>query len=692
MNESQLRMNAILHEIRNNSGDEITFDSYGTLHNFFSDEIVDKYSDVLPDVNDLIYLVQWCNGNANRKVEELIKKLPLTDYQRKKYELLKSKNSEINDTINFRILVEKYSFLDDILDMIVTDINVQDQILSLSDERLKLFKLMYLKINEMTDYPVPYISTILRRIGYVSFDENWQNRYHFYDDLLHELDDFVKNGGVLSEKEINTLLYLCTSPVKHAVPSFDEMKKFGDADTIDQVEFGQMLDDVRKSRDLHDIKFLLLSQIYGLDVFSASQICSKYDISGIEITNENKDVLEMYMAIYQIVSENDSDVLIELYDEFMKQAHPKPDFRRIIVFENDLRKIFAHDLSSVVYSTDNKPYELCEGIKVYDAGTDFKMVVTAIGAYQPGFTNPENYSEYWNAPYIRSHFNCCSLIGNSNLSLAKVKNVIFGFSTMSDNMLLLSGTSDINSTPDSMDFSYEGSSVLNFMCSDLMLDNTRGDYNELVYERRDLSGSPRFYKKNPDYIVFVEEYEDFDLELKRCKPGSKVEKYLLMQKANQERRWRESLKAARDFDVPIVKINREKVAKSEISIIADLVSEFYLTKDESLLYTIITRFENNRVGNSGRHALVREKYFSKGAMHNILSRLKVAINQIDDISTKTELFTSLYNVLVGEQQKVEKAGMLKRSNGQESGINFRDELASIESILSNLNPEFGRKK
>lgn len=70
-----------------------------------------------------------------------------------------------------------------------------------------------------------------------------------------------------------------------------------------------------------------------------------------------------------------------------------------------------------MFKTANLPYEEINKIKVYDAGLDFKMIVTAIGAYQSNFEGKENYSEYWNSPKIRSHSNCCSLIGNTNLSM-----------------------------------------------------------------------------------------------------------------------------------------------------------------------------------------------------------------------------------------------------------------------------------
>ena len=232
---------------------------------------------------------------------------------------------------------------------------------------------------------------------------------------------------------------------------------------------------------------------------------------------------------------------MEVYDEFVSTLKPDKDFRRIIVFENDLRKAFAHDLNRQVFRTDNKVYEEVNGVKVYDAGVDFKMIVTAIGAYQSEYTNQSNYSEYWNKAKIRSHGNCCSLIGNNNLSIATPKNIILGFSSMDDNMLLLSGSSDINSTPDSLKFNMTGKRDQNYMNADAMLNNTRGDYNELVYERRDLSSNPTFYKKNPDYIVFIKEYEDIDVLFDKFKEKPTNIDYLNKQKKDQEEKWQESL-------------------------------------------------------------------------------------------------------------------------------------------------------
>lgn len=690
MNESQLKMSNILHDIINNE-DEGIEEYYGVVVNTYKD--IDKYLIQLDDIRDKIYLAQWCNNYD--KVKELISGLSLSEYEKNKYLKLREKNIEIYETINFKILSEKYSFLDNIMDMITADSDIQDQILSLSDSRLKLFELMYSKLQTLTDYYNPYITTILQRIGYVSLDTSWKNKFHIYDDLLANIDDLMASGYILSNGEIEKLLYLCTSSVHHTVQNFGELQNFGDENTIDNIELRDGILKAKEEKNIDYLKFAILVKAYGIDLQSAKNICKKYNISNITITNENRDVFEMYMAIYRIINENDSDVLIQLYDEFTKIMNPKKDFRRIIVFENDLRKAFAHDLNGQVFKTDKLPYNEVDGIKIYDAGVDFKMIVTAIGAYQENFGTKENYSEYWNSPQIRSHGNCCSLIGNANLSMANVKNVILGFSTMSDNMLLLSGNSDINSTPDSRDFNTTGNRSQEFMDANTMLNNTRGDYNELVYERRDLSSNPKFYKKNPDYIVFFEEYENYNEMFEKFKDKPKQLEYLKRQKKLEDKFWMESLKAAKDFSIPIVKINREKVAKSEYKKIQNLVKKFATIKNPDLLSQIITAFESSRVGNAGLHAPIREKYFSSKQITIIFDEIKNLINSIDNENIKNNLYFSLYKAIIEEQRKVDVCKYGKRNKQQTPGIDFTKELGVMEQILTNNNINYitaGRKK
>jgi len=676
MNQEQQLLNDIKLEMNKNL-DRETVEYYGVYYDFYPN--IDEYLDRIPNEKDKIVLAQWSNNRT--KTNELISKLKINEFEMEKYMKLKSNNADINETLNFKLLDSKYDFLNDILDMLATDIEIQEQLTSLSDEKLELFKIMYTKLKEVTDYTIPYIVNILRRLGYVTPLNHPTNTVNRYPELIKELEGKIKNNEIISTEDIETLLFIYTSPSGCNVSNLEDIRNFTNPDSKDQLEIKEMIDNERNKevKNIDNIKTALLFKTYGISLTKAKKLLQRYDISGLEINESNKDLFEMYEAIARIVYENDSNVLIQVYDEFLKQLNPKLDFMRITVFENDLRKEFARNLNNSVFKTENTNYILEDSIKIYDAGIDFKMIVTAIGAYQGNFKDQENYSEYWNKPTIRSHGNCCSLIANNNLSMANPKNIILGFSTMNENMLLLSGDRDINSTPDSRALNTTQKNFQNFYSPNTLINRTRGDYNELVYERRDLSANPKFYKKNPDYIVFIEEYENIDEYIRRYQNQPEKLEIVLNQKKEQDRMWRETLKAAKNFNVPVVKINREKCAKKEVEKIRTIIDEFKNTKNPNLIFEMITQFENNRVGNNDKHIPIRERYFSRNNMNFILSQIEnVIINEKDEI-LKQLLLDTYIKVINNEKKQVEICRFV-RKNGQTSGINFNGVLNRIENI------------
>lgn len=675
-------INQIKHEMYA-SDEYINREYYASMQSYY--ENIDRYLDRIPDVYDKIHIAQYANNFE--KANELIASLDLSDEIRRKYERLLQDNADLNETIDIRILSSKYNFLDDILDMIVTDKRVQEQLLSLSDEKLELFKMLYQRLEENVDYNIPYITTILNKMGRTTPYTAWRNTpYYRYEELENSIIEGLENGKELSTEEIDNLLYLYTSNLKWEINTLEELSDFPN---IFQSSVDAFMEKAQSEepKDLDNIKLALLLKTYGINVKTATNICKKYNIKGIPITQENVDLFEMYKAMLDIIGEDNPDVLIDTYNQFSSQMSPHPNFMRTITFENSMRKVFAQTLNSSVYKCTDS-YTINDGVKIFDAGTDFKMIVTAIGAYQGDFPDQENYFDYWNSPTIRSHGNCCSLIGNNNLSMATPKNIILGFSTMDDNMLLLSGCKDLNSTTSSRNFNIASEEsfgtnpddpYIEFSNPDILIDNTRGDYNELVYERRDLSSNPLFYKKNPDYIVFIEEYENIDDYFEEYKDNPDALAYLNEQKKSQEHQLEQSLKAAKDFNIPIVRINRETCAKQAIFEIEHLLSEFENTLNPEYLERMICQFENNRVGNHDKHLIIRSKYFSTTQMSTYLNILEKTISNIEDTNLRNTLLNKYKKAIVREQEKIKKAGITRKS-GQTSGIDFESTLARIEEM------------
>lgn len=154
------------------SHDEEIEEYYGTQINVYKN--IDKYLDELDSIYDKISLAQWANNYE--KTNQLISHVTMTEEERRKYAELLSNNADLNETIDIRLLSAKYDFLGDMLDVITTNGDVQEQILSLTDEKLELFKMLYFRLGELIEYKVPQLTAILNRMGTITPYTYWQNR------------------------------------------------------------------------------------------------------------------------------------------------------------------------------------------------------------------------------------------------------------------------------------------------------------------------------------------------------------------------------------------------------------------------------------------------------------------------------------------------------------------------------------
>ena len=628
-----------IRELYNSAEDKGTINYYGSFQ--FVLNVENRINELEFD-SDKITLAQMANDFelASKLIETSIKNKQEKDL----YLKLKETNVDIDETINIELLSDRYSFLGDLLDSIITDIEVQQRLISLSNEKLELFKQLFDKVKNEVSNTIPIITKVLSRLGtspYI-YQYNDSNNYVYLNSALEEK---LEQGIPLSESDKEKLLFIYTSNTNWTVQSLEDLSSFGEKGSKDILEIDEMVNNERNSpvKNITNIQNALLWKSYGISLNEAKSIVSKYKAGNIEVTDKNKDTIQLYMSLYKIVTEKDAGKLIKIFDEYSEQKEISFNYIQPVLIESELRDMFLHELNKVALKTDRIPSQLIDGIPIYSAGTDFKVIMTSVGAYQ-GNLKVDNYSEYWNSPHIRSHGNCCSLVANNNLSTATINNICFGFSEFEPGMLLRAGNKDLNSTIYSKDLDVSMRSG-NFMLPNDLINSTRGKYNELVYERRDLSDNKSNYKKNPDYLVFFEEFENENIEtltLEDIEKEPDEEKRKILQE--QKRMWDETKKASIDFSrtnendetvpLPIVKINREECAKNEIKKIQEAFESYIETKDSSLLPSIITQFENNRVGNKLPHNYIRDTYFSENSIQTMLNQIIDVIKTIEDEQTR----------------------------------------------------------
>ena len=430
-----------IRELYNSAEDKGTIDYYGSFQYVLNVE--NKINELEFD-SDKITLAQMANDFelARKLIETSIKNKQEKDL----YLKLKETNVDIDETINIELLSDRYSFLGDLLDSIITDIEVQQRLISLSDEKLELFKQLFDKVKNEVSNTIPIITKILSRLGTSPYIYQY-NDSNNYVDLNSALGEKLEQGIPLSESDKEKLLFIYTSNTIWTVQSLEDLSSFGEKGSKDILEIDEMVNNERNApvKNITNIQNALLWKSYGISLNEAKSIVSKYKAGNIEVTDKNRDTIQLYMSLYKIVTEKDAGKLIKIFDEYSEQKEISFNYLQPVLIESELRDMFLQELNKVALKTDRIPSQLIDGIPIYNAGTDFKVIMTSVGAYQ-GNLKVDNYSEYWNSPHIRSHGNCCSLVANNNLSTATINNICFGFSEFEPGMLLRAGNKDLNST------------------------------------------------------------------------------------------------------------------------------------------------------------------------------------------------------------------------------------------------------
>ena len=354
----------------------------------------------------------------------------------------------------------------------------------------------------------------------------------------------------LSDAEREALIFLYNSRVSFDVQSYEELG------FLNLPEF--WMEKLNQANDLDEIKEVLLSRC-GFDLKSACLLIKTYDIKDVNVSTS---VLETYNYILKVI---ESESVLELKELGFEEK----SFKNYYLFERRLKEAFLENI--------NQSLEF--------NGDSFKLLVTVLGAYGKD-REIDDYKDLWTRAKI-SPLMSCSLVSDDNLALAPVKTVILGFKEMNRNLLNMK-EQDLNSGVSENDLNQASRIPGNFQSSSSLIDETRSDYNELVFERYD-----DFKVVMPDYVLWFRDN----------KKGYEM-----------------ALKAASDFDIPLIEIDPYKLGEKWSLEISQMVERLNDSNFESLALEIITKFLNNRNGLS-LHREVLDEFFSDERFEEIVRDL-----------------------------------------------------------------------
>ena len=504
---------------------------------------IDKYVAIASIKDNLLRLksLTFIKGKYERKekAEWIVKDLDDPEVKQL-VERMISKNADLLKNIDFRFFDKKYldTLGEDRINVISCFPQIQNSIIQLNDTQLYVFDRcidVYLKDHPNIDEWTVLADEILKNIN--EYGELFSN--------LGEVDD-VKE---LSDDDIRALTNIIQNN------NFFEIKDINDVRNVEQIRSKKLNGIIEGKYYLYEKREAVIQKLFG---FSGNYFDSCLEKFGKDIENIDEGYSKDFIrALKEIKDIDDEEVLKEIFDSCSALEVDKT------LIERDLKTEYCKKFNEGLYRI--KDEDLVEGTtNEYEAGTDFKIIMTAVGAYSG--INPENYKLDWNRPSLSSQHMCTSYIRNDMIGTAPINNICYGFSSMKEDALMLSSNADIGSSAEGFVSTSVGAEA--YYAPNGQIDHTE-IYNEMDF-RRIQDGK----KKQPDYI-------------------------LVFRKNGEITKIEEARKAARQWGenppMPIVIVDIDKCLSEERKKVDEMLEQYHENGSIELAKQIHQKVRNNRV-------------------------------------------------------------------------------------------------
>lgn len=330
--------------------------------------------------------------------------------------------------------------------------------------------------------------------------------------------------------------------------------------------------------EVNDLFLDNLKEIFYFKYFSTGELnirnfITKYGTNLDEIRKIDSEVASIVDYFKFVDSITDRNALKELYESSAIRISPE-EFLHI---DDRLRKAYAITYQDALAKTDsfvsssissNKAKVVIyngKPINVVDLGDKFSLIVRSSdsGLVSDSINLRNNsYIDTWNSPDAGSnHILATSYITESNIGCCPVNNsgVLYGFGKVGQSKIMMMRPSDLNSHINSIGYSSGENQV--FVTADNMSKYTTRIYNEVDLEK---------VGTTPDYVIIYNDSPD-----------------QLVKNAYQ---------AASEWNIPVLRIDKNKLATTQSNLINDLMSNFKQTKDINFLKEALDLFESNSSG------------------------------------------------------------------------------------------------
>ncbi len=433
-------------------------------------------------------------------------------------------------------------------------------------------KIVYLHNNNPELYDS--LVTIFKK----STDDN--SLYTLYPKMLSTIDFIYENKHLLSNVDrsllttdnfINYILYRKVYEKNSHAIILDNFSADYEAEFIKLCDENFYANYNKKTSIpiLQEQYFKQAKEVYYNRFFSTTSqdvksLLAKYELSIDAIAKYDQDAVEAYRYLKLVDEITDKDQLKALYE--VQNIHFTAE--EFLSLDDRLRtayvKTYIDELSPLNTLIKNNPVK-GNKIPIIDAGDEFSIIVrssnSGLVSDRVDLVESSYVRTWYQSDDPQNHIAAASFITQSNIGSCPVHadGVMYGFTDLAPSQIVMLSPTDINSNTNLI--GYSSGDVQTFVSASDMPKYSMRVYNEVDLEKTNLS---------PNCVII---YDDFD-----------------------ETQLRSAYKAAEEWQIPIVKINKVKVATSQANNINSLMTSFKETKNLDTLKEALDLFESNSAG------------------------------------------------------------------------------------------------
>ena len=306
-----------------------------------------------------------------------------------------------------------------------------------------------------------------------------------------------------------------------------------------------------KETKLDKLKNLYLNKYFSISIKEANSILEMYAVD-IEKLNSEKGKnlihsitkildIQNIEEIEEIKSEMEREYALSYTEELARTKEDLANVQKQVIIEHGGKKILQ-----------------------IEPGENFNLLVhsTDAGFISEGKLNEnENLKEKWKtSDNTFNHIISMTYVNQDFMGMAPVgeNGVMYGFTSVDNKNVRMMGNTDINTF--SNEFGYSAVQK-KYLTAKSMPYNSRRVYSEVAIERKETK---------PDYVIIFEDATEKNIE--------------------------NAYKAATDWNMPVVLLNKEKIKDNQIQRLEKIRKDFEETKDPEKLHELLNTYETNMAG------------------------------------------------------------------------------------------------